>query len=108
MRSIKVLLLLPVAVALGGCLSYGDPVYTHQPTYRYSQPAYTYSQPAYTYSQPAYTYSQPSYGYQAAPAIVAPSGSYYQYPNYSTSRYDRDGDGVADNMDRYPYDARRW
>ena len=88
MRPTKLLLLLPVAAALGGCLSYGDPVYT-------------YSQPAYTYSAPAYTYS--------APAIVAPPGSYYYYgPSYSTSRFDRDGDGVSNSMDRYPYDARRW
>ena len=98
MRSRTLLLLLPVAAVLGGCLSYGDPVYT------YSHPTYMYSQPAYAYTYPSHTYS--------SPAIVAPSGSYYYAPGYS-SRYganwnDHDGDGVANNADRHPYDRHRW
>ena len=96
MRALKLLLLAPAGLALAGCLSYGDS-YGSYGNYQY---------PATTYSYPSYTYTQPYYG---QPAIVAPSGSYYYYgPSASASRFDQDGDGVSNSMDRYPYDPRRW
>jgi hypothetical protein len=39
--------------------------------------------------------------------VIVPQ-QYSQYPQYRTSRRDRDGDGVTNRMDRFPDDPSRW
>ena len=53
--------------------------------------------------------------YPAGRAIVLSDGrtvivpqQYSHYPQYRTSRRDRDGDGVTNRMDRFPDDPSRW
>ena len=104
----KMLLLVPLGLALGGCATMdlggllGYPTTTAYPNYSYP----TYTQPSYSYGYPTQRYyGTTPYAYGSQPAIVAPGGSYY---GYGATANDYDGDRVSNSMDRYPYDPRRW
>ncbi|MBI5279615.1 MAG: hypothetical protein HY854_24495 [Burkholderiales bacterium] len=106
MRALKLLLLAPAALALGGCLSYGGGEVAYSNPYQTTYPSYQAGYPTYPSYQAYPSYPAYSSGY--------PGQTYYSYPQQQPQpqqyypRYDRDGDGVANNVDRYPYDPRRW
>lgn len=92
----RILLLAPLALALGGCMSMGTPYTSYPAATTYAYPTY----PGTTYPPGTYGYS---HGYPSQPAVVAPR-SY----NYSYGSTDYDGDGVHNTYDRFPADRSRW
>lgn len=99
----RILLLLPLGLALGGC-------YTMDTPYTYGYPASPYygygPTPHYAYNNAPYYAPYSAYP-QGQPAVVAPRT--YQYvPAPSVSQYDYDRDGVHNSADRFPSDPRRW
>jgi hypothetical protein len=100
----RILLLLPLALALGGC-------YTMETPHTYGYPAAPYY--GYGPTPQHYSYNGAPYGYApyptspAQPAVVAPR-TYHYVPAPAVSQYDDDRDGVHNGVDRFPSDPRRW
>jgi hypothetical protein len=106
----KALLLLPLGLALGGCVGYGGAVITDG--------GYGYSHPGHYYSQGGYPY----YGGSTSVYVTPAPQPYYHGSHYGGRAWrdrdrdgvpnrwdrDRDGDGVRNRDDRYPNNPRRY